>query len=76
AGSEPHADAIRANADDDEEIVGRRHDEDDALHEGHDARHEVVEGFKIRCAVVFAAGDAHRTKVRLRFSATNTIRSL
>ena len=39
AGSQSDAGAIRANAIDDEKAQGRRHDENDAQHEGHDARH-------------------------------------
>ena len=46
AGSQPHAGAVRADAGDDEKAQGRRHDEDDARDEGHDARHALKKALR------------------------------
>ena len=60
AGSEPHAGAIRPDAEHDEKAQRRRHDEDDARDERHDAGHALIVPCALRRDKKPACGTAPR----------------
>ena len=68
AGSQPHAGPIRPDAKHDEKAQGRRHDEDDARDERHDAGHAISVPARLRRDKKPAGGTAPRPAFYIQFA--------